>query len=275
MKSSKISTQSAHNSQKSRKKKKGKQSAAHCYLRTEKLSKHYGGIQALVDGDFYIGDGECIAIMGDNGAGKSTFVRMLAGAEVPDAGRIFLKEKEIAFAQPSDARAMGIETVYQDLALADDLDVTSNIFLGRELVRLALGPFSILNHNKMQKEAVQFLAQTGVNIPDISEALRHMSGGQRQCIAISRAAAWAQDLIIMDEPTAALGVQETAKVVEIINQLRQRNIAIIIISHNLQQVFELVDAVWVFRHGKIVARRDIGDTTKDEIVSLITGALEK
>lgn len=241
-------------------------------LQTKALSKHYGGVDALVNADFHLHAQECVAIVGDNGAGKSTFIRLITGVEQPDDGRILFEDNDITINNPSHARELGIGTVYQDLALADDLDVTSNIFLGREIVRFNLGPLSVLNHAAMRQKAKEYLAKTGIKIDNLRQQLRHMSGGQRQCIAISRAAAWADHLIIMDEPTAALGVQETARVEKIIRQIKQNNIPIIIVSHNLRQVFDLVDAVWVFRRGQIVGRRAIQETSSDEIVAMITGA---
>ena len=241
-------------------------------LKTEGLGKHYGGVDALIEANFYLHAEECVAIVGDNGAGKSTFIRLITGVEQPDSGHILFENNNIIIKNPSHARDLGIGTVYQDLALADDLNVTSNIFLGREITRFNLGPFSMLNHAAMRHKAQEYLAQTGIKIEDQRQQLRHMSGGQRQCIAISRAAAWAERLIIMDEPTAALGVQETAKVENIILQIKQHRIPIIIVSHNLRQVFDLVDTVWVFRRGHIVGRREIAKTNSDEIVAMITGA---
>jgi fructose transport system ATP-binding protein len=166
----------------------------------------------------------------------------------------------------------GIETVYQDLALADDLGVVANVFLGREIYYLKAGPFSILNHRKMSKLAQEMLAKTGVKIVNLGETLRNMSGGQRQGVAIARAAGWGSKLILLDEPTAALGVQETEKVEEIIRGLKQQGIAVLMVSHNLQQVFSLVDTIWVLRQGEMVGRRWVAETTPEEIVSMITGA---
>ena len=211
--------------------------------------------------------------MGDNGAGKSTFVRLITGVEQPSAGEIHLDGQAVRFHSPLDAREQGIETVYQTLALAEDLDVPANIFLGREITRLNLGPLSILNHQAMRAQSVDMLSTTGVKIQDMSASLRGMSGGQRQCVAIARAAGFAKKLIILDEPTAALGVQETARVEEIIKGLKARGVPLIIISHNLRQVFDLVDRIWVFRQGRIICSRRTADTNPQEIVGLITGAI--
>lgn len=243
-------------------------------LEIQKLTKHYGGVKALTDAQFRLLPGEHAAIVGDNGAGKSTFVRLITGAEQPNSGDILLDGGKVNFDSPLDAREQGIETVYQTLALAEDLDVPANIFLGREITRLNLGPLSILNHKAMREKSAAMLATTGVKIQDMSESLRGMSGGQRQCVAIARAAGFAKKLIILDEPTAALGVQETARVEEIIKGLKQRGIPLVIISHNLRQVFDLVDRIWVFRQGRIICSRLTRETSPEQIVGLITGAID-
>ena len=198
-------------------------------------------------------------------------MRQITGVEQPSAGEIFFDGRKVEFKSPIEARDHGIETVFQNLALADDLDVPSNLFLGREERYFNLGPFSILNERKMLSRAQEALRTTGVKIPDLRNKIRNMSGGQRQCVAISRAASFASKLIIMDEPTAALGVQETAQVENIIRTLKRRGIPLILISHNLRQVLDLVDRIWVFRRGRIVGAVDRDKTDGNEIVSLITG----
>jgi ABC-type sugar transport system ATPase subunit len=243
-------------------------------LRVAGLTRHYGGVKALTDAHFQLAPGEHAAIVGDNGAGKSTFVRLITGVEQPNEGTIELDGQPVRFASPLDAREQGIETVYQTLAIAEDLDVAANIFLGRELLRLKLGPLSVLDHRAMRERAVEMLAATGVKIQDLSESLRGMSGGQRQCVAIARAAGFAKKLIILDEPTAALGVQETARVEGIVKGLKLRGIPLILISHNLRQVFDLADRIWVFRQGRIICNRATRHTNPQEIVGLITGALD-
>ena len=240
-------------------------------LKTENLTKHYGGVHALQEANFELRKGEHVAIMGDNGAGKSTFVRQITGVEQRTSGKIWFDGKDVNFAGPIEAREAGIETVFQNLALADDLDVPSNLFLGREKVLINLGPFSILDRKAMRKATEAALIRTAVKIPNLSSTIRHMSGGQRQCVAIARTATFASKLIIMDEPTAALGVQETAQVENIIRTLKRRGIPLILISHNLRQVFDLVDRIWVFRRGRIVGAVDRDKTDGNEIVSLITG----
>ncbi|MDN5250781.1 ATP-binding cassette domain-containing protein [Betaproteobacteria bacterium LSUCC0117] len=238
------------------------------------LTKHYGGVKALTDAEFRLNPGEHVAIVGDNGAGKSTFVRLITGVEQPSRGDILMDGQPVAFDSPLDAREQGVETVFQNLALAEDLDVPANIFMGREITRLNLGPLSILNHRAMRAQSVEMLSTTGVKIQDLSEPMRGMSGGQRQCVAIARAAGFAKKLIILDEPTAALGVQETARVEEIIRGLKARGVPLIIISHNLRQVFDLVDRIYVFRQGRIICSRLKSETTPEEIVGLITGAID-
>jgi fructose transport system ATP-binding protein len=244
-------------------------------LETRGLTKHYGGVRALEAADFTLKPGEHIAVVGDNGAGKSTFVRQITGVEHPTAGQIFLDGQEVNFSDPLEAREAGIETVFQTLALADDLDVPSNLFLGREVFRFPLGPFSWLDRKQMRQRTLDALKQTAVKIPNIDNTIRNMSGGQRQCVSIARAAAFASKLVIMDEPTAALGVQETAQVENIIRGLKERGVPLILISHNLRQVFDLVDRIWVFRRGRIAGVVDRDKTTGNEVVSMITGVSEK
>lgn len=244
-------------------------------LETRGLTKHYGGVHALQDANFKLRKGEHIAIMGDNGAGKSTFVRQITGVETRTSGEVIFDGKPVNFAGPLDAREAGIETVFQTLALADDLDVPDNLFLGREKTRFNfLGPFRLLDHKAMREQTMAGLERTGVKIPNIRNSIRNMSGGQRQCVAIARTATFASKLTIMDEPTAALGVQETAQVENIIRTLKDSGEPLILVSHNMRQVFDLVDRVVVFRRGRICADLDIktGDVTGEDVVAYITGA---
>ena len=238
------------------------------------LTRHYGGVRALTDANFSLDAGEHVAIVGDNGAGKSTFVRVVTGVEQAGAGEILLDGQAVKFRSPLDAREQGIETVYQTLALAEDLDVPANLFLGREVTRFNWDLLSPLNHTEMFNQTTAMLDSTGVKIQDVTQTLRGMSGGQRQCVAIARAAGFAKKLIILDEPTAALGVAETAKVETIIKGLKAKGLPLIIISHNLRQVFELADRIIVFRQGRIIASRRKVDSNPEEIVGLITGAIE-
>ena len=241
-------------------------------LKIEGLTKYYGGVHALESVNFELRQGEHVAIMGDNGAGKSTFVRQLTGVEQPTRGKIVFNGNEVVFRSPIDAREAGIETVFQNLALADDLDVPSNLFLGREKILLNLGPFSILDFKGMRAATEAALKRTAVKIPDIGNMIRNMSGGQRQCVAIARTATFASKLIIMDEPTAALGVQETLQVENIIRTLKANGEPLILISHNMRQVFDLVDRIIVFRRGRIVANLRKEETSGEDVVSYITGA---
>lgn len=241
-------------------------------LEVENLSKRYGGVSALLDANLHVGHGECVGIMGDNGAGKSTMVKILSGAQAASEGTLRFDGVEHNFSTPVDARNAGIETVYQDLSLADDLDVTDNLFMGREEYLLRAGGLSILNRRKMVKRTNELLSEIGVNVPKASKIVGGLSGGQRQGIAIARAAGWGSKFIIMDEPTAALGLQETAHVHEIIKGLKSRGVAVMIVSHSMDQVMELCDRVYVFRRGVVVGDVKTSDTTQEEIISMITGA---
>ena len=240
-------------------------------LETRGLTKHYGCVQALNDANFEMYADEHIAIVGDNGAGKSTFVRNITGVEQRTAGEVFIDGVPVNFKAPNDARANGIETVYQNLALADHLDVPANIFLGREEVYFEFGPLSWLKKKAMVQRADELLEETGIKIPDTKQSVAGMSCVQRQCVAISRAAGWGKKLIIMDEPTAALGIQETTRVENIIRGLKERGVPVIIVSHNLRQVFNLVDRIVVFRQGRIAGVLDAKTASGNDVVAMITG----
>ncbi|MEP6268057.1 MAG: ATP-binding cassette domain-containing protein, partial [Paracoccaceae bacterium] len=242
-------------------------------LETKGLTKHYGGVHALTDANFTLHKGEHVAIMGDNGAGKSTFVRQITGVEQRTSGDIIFNGQPVHFAGPLDAREAGIETVFQTLALADDLDVPDNLFLGREKTKADwLGPFRLLDYKSMREDTIAGLEKTAVKIPNIRNTIRNMSGGQRQCVAIARTATFHSKLTIMDEPTAALGVQETAQVENIVRQLKEQGEPLILISHNMRQVMDLVDRIVVFRRGRICANLKKEETDGQDIVAYITGA---
>lgn len=244
-------------------------------LETRGLTKHYGGVHALEGADFILRKGEHVAIMGDNGAGKSTFVRQITGVEQRTKGTVVFDGQEVHFSGPIEAREAGIETVFQTLALADHLDVPDNLFLGREKTKWNwLGPFRVLDYKTMHKDTIAALEKTGVKIPNIRNTIEKMSGGQRQCVAIARTASFHSKLTIMDEPTAALGVQETSQVENIIRQLKEQGESLILVSHNMRQVFDLVDRIIVFRRGRICANLDIKNEkyTGEDVVSYITGA---
>ncbi|MFT7107220.1 MAG: fructose transport system ATP-binding protein [Yoonia sp.] len=242
-------------------------------LETKGLTKHYGGVHALEDADFILKRGEHVAIMGDNGAGKSTFVRQITGVEQRTRGEVIFDGEHVSFAGPLEAREAGIETVFQTLALADDLNVPDNLFLGREKTKWNwLGPFRLLDYKLMREATMAGLVKTGVKIPNIKNTIANMSGGQRQCVAIARTATFASKLTIMDEPTAALGVQETAQVENIIRTLKEQGESLILVSHNMRQVFDLVDRIIVFRRGRMVANLNKEDTNGEDVVAYITGA---
>ena len=242
-------------------------------LKTEDLTKHYGGVHALEGANFEMKKGEHVAIMGDNGAGKSTFVRQITGVEQRTRGKVWLYGDEVNFAGPLDAREAGIETVFQTLALADELNVPDNLFLGREMTKANwLGPFRLLDYKGMRQATIDGLNKTAVKIPNIRNSIRNMSGGQRQCVAIARTATFHSRLTIMDEPTAALGVQETAQVENIIRTLKEAGEPLILISHNMRQVMDLVDRIVVFRRGRMVANLNKNETDGQDVVAYITGA---
>lgn len=242
-------------------------------LQTEDLTKHYGGVHALEGANFTLRKGEHVAIMGDNGAGKSTFVRQITGVEQRTRGKVTFDGQEVNFAGPLDAREAGIETVFQTLALADHLDVPDNLFLGREKTKFDwLGPFRLLDYKAMRQDTIDGLNKTGVKIPNIRNTIQNMSGGQRQCVAIARTATFHSKLTIMDEPTAALGVQETAQVENIIRTLKEDGEPLILVSHNMRQVMDLVDRIVVFRRGRICADLKKEETDGQDVVSYITGA---
>jgi simple sugar transport system ATP-binding protein len=237
-------------------------------VRLDRVRKEFGAVVALQEVSLEVGAGEIVALVGDNGAGKSTLVKMIAGVHQPTSGEIVLDGKPVRLANPNDSRRQGIEVVFQDLALADNQPVYMNMFLGRELVR---GPLRRLDRARMATETQQLLDDLDVRIPSPRATIRDLSGGQRQGVAIGRATHWAQRLVLMDEPTAALGVQETARVEEIILRMRDRGRAILIVSHSLDQVFRISDRICVLRRGAQVGVRETARTSGDEIVALITG----
>ena len=237
------------------------------------LRKSFGAVHALQGVDLTLAAGQVTALLGDNGAGKSTLVRCLTGVHPPDAGRILFRGKPIRLGSPDDARRLGIETVYQTLGLIEDLTVWQNLYLNRELTS-GFGPFRVLDKKSMIAESRDILTRLDVNVPNVRATVRRMSGGQRQSIAIARAANWGKTLVIMDEPTAALGVRETAAVEALIRRLRDAAVTVLLISHDMAQVLRVADTAYVLRRGQTAARRTVADTTGDELVGLITGAVE-
>lgn len=237
-------------------------------LRIVHLQKRFGGVVAVKSFDLEVSAGEIVALVGDNGAGKSTLVKMISGLYEPSGGEIWLNGKRVSFRDASDARAQGVEVVYQDLALVDDQPVYMNMFLGRELVT---GPFRLLDRKGMAKKTQDLVDSLDVKIPSVKAMIRDLSGGQRQAIAVCRATHWASSLVLMDEPTAALGVAETAKVEALISRLRGRGAAVLLVSHNMDQVFRLADRVVVLRRGIQVGVQPLADTTHNDLVAMITG----
>jgi ABC-type sugar transport system ATPase subunit len=237
-------------------------------VRIERIRKEFGAVVAVEEVTLDINPGDIVALVGDNGAGKSTVVQCIAGVYPPTSGRILLEGQPVQFSNPVDARAHGIETVFQDLALASSQPVYMNMFLGRELVK---GPLQRLDREGMAAETQRLLAELDVRIDSPRTRISALSGGQRQGVAIARAVHWARRLVLMDEPTAALGVAETQRVEELICQLRDRGSAILIVSHSLDQVFRLADRICVLRRGKQVGMRRTSETTAEEIVAMITG----
>ena len=238
------------------------------------LTKRFGGLTAVDDVGLQVFPGEVVALLGDNGAGKSTLIKMVSGVYQPDEGQIFFQGKEVKLASPAGALELGIETLYQDLALAENLDVFSNVFLGREKTRRFLRLIPVLDHQTMYEESKKVLDRLDIQIPSLRKLIKTLSGGQRQAVAIGRSIYWNAKLLIMDEPTAALGVQEQRKVLDLVRLLGSQGIPVIIISHQMYDVFAVSDRLVVMRRGKKVAERITKQTNTDEVVSLITGAQE-
>jgi simple sugar transport system ATP-binding protein len=241
-------------------------------LQVKDLYKRFGGLVAVDHVSLDIHPGEVVGLLGDNGAGKSTLIKMISGAYKPDGGQILLNGEAVSFATPLEARRRGIETIYQDLALCDNLDAGANIFLGRERMRRQLGIFSVLDRPYMLREARQVLDQLDIRIPELRTPIRQLSGGQRQAVSIARAVYWKAHLMIMDEPTAALGVPEQLKVLELIRTLRHQGVPVILISHNMLDVFAVADRVIVMRRGSKSGERRISETNENEVVGLMVGA---
>lgn len=245
-------------------------------LETRGISKRYGAVQALTNVDFEVYPGEVVALVGDNGAGKSTLIKCIAGTHAPDEGKIIFDGKEIHLHAPSDATRLGIETVYQDLAICDNLDVVQNMFLGRERVMRLVPPIiELLSEFEMEKRSLAVLETLNVTtISNVREKVASLSGGQRQAVAIARAAMWDAKLVILDEPTAALGVVQTEQVLALVRRLREHGLGVVVISHNLHEVFSVANRIIVLRLGRRVATFDHHSTTPDDVVAAITGARE-
>jgi simple sugar transport system ATP-binding protein len=234
--------------------------------------KRYGNVQALDGASFTAFPAEVVALIGDNGAGKSTLVKTLSGVIRPDSGQILVDGSPVSLGSPLDARSHGIETVYQDLALAPDLDAAANLHLGREIYRW-WPPLHVLNKPEMRRRAVAAFADLGVELPDVTAPVGTMSGGQRQSVAVARAVAYASRIIFMDEPTAALGVVQRERVLDNIRKVRDRGITVVLISHNMPEVLAVADRVEVLRMGRRVARFVASEATIEQLVGAMTGAL--
>ena len=240
-------------------------------LEVKQLSKHFGAVEALNDFSMKVYPGEVVALAGDNGAGKTTVIKAISGVYKPTGGKIMLGDEEVDFSTPQEARDRGIETIYQDLALADNLSIGANIFLGREPMRRMLGLIPVLDRKKMNDAAKETMALLDFHVSRMEAPVANFSGGQRQAVAIGRAVFWDAQILIMDEPTAALGVPEQRKVLSLIHQLKTQGRGIIFISHNLQDIFAVSDRIQVLRRGIEVGERRIAETTHDEIVKLMVG----
>lgn len=248
----------------------------HPILEARGLGKRYGRVVALDDADFSLERGEILAVIGDNGAGKSTLIRMLTGAASPDKGEILMDGRPVHFSSPLAARQAGIETVYQNLALAPTLTIAANMFLGRELRKPGIwgAVFRKLDHSRMQREARAHLSSLGLlTVQNINQTVETLSGGQRQGVAVARAAAFGSRVIVLDEPTAALGVKESAKVVNLIREVRAKGLSVVLISHNMPQVFEIANRIHIHRLGRRIAVIRPGDCSMSDAVAIMTGAL--
>jgi ABC-type sugar transport system ATPase subunit len=238
----------------------------HPLLEARGISKAYGHVQALSGVDFHVGYGETVALVGDNGAGKSTFTKIICGALQPDGGEISLDGEPVSFANPGEAADRGIAVVYQDLALVDTRDVAANVFLGREPGRI------FVSRRLMRREARRVLAELRIGVPSVRTLVGQLSGGQRQTVAIARAVHQGGRLVIMDEPAAALGVEGQRKVLQLIEDLREQGSSVVVISHNLEHVFSVADRIVVLRAGRLIGDRRKSEATPEEIVQMIVGA---
>ncbi len=235
------------------------------------ITKRFGAVLALDQVDFEVYAGEVVALVGDNGAGKSTLTKIIAGVYQPNAGTIRFAGRLAHIGSPEDASALGIATVYQDLALCDNLDVVANLFLGRERATGLPGGLGSLSEEEMERRTRDVLQTLSVKIPSVRRPVSDLSGGQRQSVAVSRAVLWGSQVVLLDEPTAALGVEQTAMVLRLVSQLRERGLAVVLISHNLADVFQVADRIVVLRLGRRVATFQRRKATPEQVVAAITG----
>jgi simple sugar transport system ATP-binding protein len=238
------------------------------------IQKHFGRVVALAQGDFRLERDEVHAIVGDNGAGKSTLIKIISGVYRPDGGELRLDGRPVSIGNPREARELGIETVYQDLALADHLDAAANLFLGREeYLPGALGWLGFLDRKTMRRRAEEEMRRLKIGIKSVDQAVQNLSGGQRQAVAVARAIAWGRRIVIMDEPTAALGVRESSMVLELIKEVRSHGLSVLMISHNLPEVFAVADRITVLRLGRTITTLNTKDTSLEAVVGMMTGAV--
>lgn len=242
-------------------------------LELKGISKSFGVVRALIGVDFEVYPAEVVGLVGDNGAGKSTLVKVIAGTYRPDGGEYLFENRRVEITNPSDARDLGIQTVYQDLALCDNLDVVANLYLGREQKSpFVPGVVSVLDEIEMEREASNFVKELHVRIPSLRSKIASLSGGQRQSVAVARAVMWNSKVVLLDEPTAALGVEQTHQVKELIRRLREKGLGVVVISHNLADVFDVADRIVVLRLGQRVATFKTGASNQEQVVAAITGA---
>jgi simple sugar transport system ATP-binding protein len=243
-------------------------------LEARSVQKHFGRVVALREANFTLRPNEVHALVGDNGAGKSTLIKIISGVFPADSGEVAIDGRPVTIATPREARELGIETVYQDLALADQLDTSSNLFLGREQLRPPpLSWFGFLDKKAMRRRAQEEMRRLKVGIQSVDQPVLSLSGGQRQAVAVARAIAWGTRIVIMDEPTAALGVRESSMVLELIKEVRSQGLAVIMVSHNLPEVFAVADRITVLRNGKTIVTLDKSETSLEAIVGMMTGAV--
>jgi ABC-type sugar transport system ATPase subunit len=246
--------------------------AADYILEARDISKRFGRVQAIENITLQLERGEILALVGDNGAGKSTLIKIIAGALKKDSGEIFLDGRKVEFDNPMHAKNLGIEVVYQDLSLINYLNVYQNLFLGRELEK-RIGPLKILDQRRMEKEAKKKLETLGVKVKSCREWVSRLSGGQRQSVAVAKAASFGKKIVILDEPTAALGVEEAHHVLQIVRELKNKGASLIIITHNMEHAFSVADRFLVIRLGSVVGVRRKSETNIDEIIKMITGGV--
>lgn len=245
-------------------------------LSVQNIKKRFGAVQALSGVSLDVYPGEVVALVGDNGAGKSTTIKMISGVNQPDEGQIVFEGQKVNLTGPVVAEKLGIQTVYQDLALCDNLDIVSNLYLGRELSHPVLpGKLRVINRHLMEKNALPVLKDLGINLPPLNTPVASLSGGQRQTVAVARAVLWGSKLVMLDEPTAALGVAQTKAVLDLILRLAKNGVGVLVISHNLSDVFRIADRIVVLRLGRTIATYKKTEVTPETVVAAITGALQE